>query len=340
MYNAYTYPNPAGRKGAPDLPGSPYVSLFNNALKKYVNIINQGYPTKYGVLNILKYLLRLDIIFFNWIEDLPDKKGGYLQSIVLVFILNYMKARKKKIVWIMHNKLSHHKTNHKLKNFVFKLMLKKSDVIITHAREGIEYADKLMPGIGGKIHFIHHPLMKSAIILENSFKYDIIIWGKIMPYKGIDQFLKYLKDNSLHEKYKIYIAGSIYPDDYAYEILRYAGPNIIIENRFLTEEELNQRIAESKIILFTYNRDSILSSAALMDSLIYNRHIIGPSSGAFKDLAQEGIIYVYSDFGQLIKIIDEIKDREFSFEKRHQFMIQNNWQNFATSIIEWIDKKS
>jgi hypothetical protein len=339
MYKAYIYPNPASKKNVPDIAGSPYVPLFNNAIKKYFTIVNQYSPTKYGVLDILKYFFRIDYLFFNWIEDLPDKKGGYLQSILLVFILLYMKTKKKKIVWIMHNKLSHHDTNIGIKQFIFKLMLRKSDIIITHAREGIEYANILLPGTENKIHFIHHPLMKSVIDLENVFKYDIIIWGKIMPYKGIDKFLKYLKDNSLHEKYKIYIAGTILPEEYIPEIMQYASSNIIIENRFLSEEELNQRVSESKIILFTYTKNSVLSSAALIDSLVYNRHIIGPSSGAFKDLAEEGIIHVFSDYDQLINIIDEIRDKEFSIQKRYQFIIQHNWEAFATKINEWINKQ-
>ncbi len=336
MIKAYIYPNPAAIRNSIDLAGSPYVSHLRTALRQYAGINDLSKPTKYGILDIFRYLFRLDMIVFNWIEDLPDKKGGYLQCLLLVFLLNFMKIRRKKIIWVMHNKLSHQKRNLFLKKYTFSLMLKKSDLIITHAREGVSYAGSLFRGAANKIRFVHHPMMRQPVQSGLKYKFDIIIWGKIVPYKGVDKFLRFLKEQSLLEKYRICIAGEIYPPQYKTEIVQYANQNIIIEDKFLPEDELNCRIGESKIILFTYINDSVLSSGALMDSLIYNRYVIGPAVGAFKDLAEEKVINTYTDYIELIQLIDALLVKEFDYENRKVFINNNTWESFAGKIKEWL----
>ncbi|NJK85378.1 MAG: hypothetical protein HC906_04805 [Bacteroidales bacterium] len=168
-------------------------------------------------------------------------------------------------------------------------------------------------------------------------KYDLLIWGTIKKYKGIDKFLDYLYKHHLQNKYKIYITGSVSPPSYKNKLNRYLNENIKLYDEFLTFEQLAEIASESLIILFPYIERSVLSSGALMDSLVLGPHIIGPDTGAFKDLKNEGIIETYTHYDDLIKKIDLfVKTGTKNSVSVSEFIEENSWQNFSHKINNWL----
>jgi beta-1,4-mannosyltransferase len=269
-----------------------------------------------------------------------DKKGGMIQVVLLFFILIFLRLRNRKIVWIMHNKLSHEKRNSMIKWMTAKAMMKFSSLVITHAREGIAYAREQFRADKNKIMFIHHPFMQHYKRVHAPCLYDIILWGTIMPYKGLDRFLKYLKDSKIDKKYSIYIVGRISPPSYSRRVMKFSNERIRIEDRFLTQEELDRSVAAARVVLFTYDAGTVLSSASLMDSVAYDKPIVGPDTGAFKDLAEEGIIRTFRNLPELINLIDSVlkNDSRNDHEKVEQFVATNTWENYAHRIADWLRK--
>jgi hypothetical protein len=95
-----------------------------------------------------------------------------------------------------------------LKKYLFRFLVRKSNYIITHARDGLECYRKYSKTtrksashgvIGEHIRYFPHPLVKRFISQGKKPEIDALIWGSIIPYKGIDVFLKYLYDNDLQE---------------------------------------------------------------------------------------------------------------------------------------------
>ncbi len=218
-------------------------------------------------------------------------------------------------------------------------MLKKSDVIITHAKEGLG----LIP-VGKASLFTHHPVSTTYSLPEKREKYfyDIIIWGTISPYKGISAFLKFLEERGLIRKYRILLAGKITTSDLAEELEVYSQKyeNLEIMDEFVETGKLIKLIQSSKITLFTYHSESILSSGALMDSLTYGATIVGPGVGAFKDLNELELIETYTDFNSLLTVVDPLLN---SPEENHtrklrmdEFMKKNSWSQFSNSLLELI----
>ena len=76
-------------------------NLENNPIK----IVNK--QTKYGIFDIIAHFNKTDIFYFNFIENLPQRRFGLLQSLFFLFILLFIKIFRKKIVWVLHNKISH-----------------------------------------------------------------------------------------------------------------------------------------------------------------------------------------------------------------------------------------
>ena len=87
-------------------------------------------------------------------------------------------------------------------------MIRHSDLIITHSHDGLEFVGKFFPVHQSKIKYIVHPtdeLLEYNI--EPEKEYDILIWGTIHPYKGVVEFLDYLKESDKLNSYKILISG-------------------------------------------------------------------------------------------------------------------------------------
>lgn len=343
QHNIYFYPHT--KRNFTEIK-NPYVSELRQALSQQAKIVNKE-PSNKGFLDIMKYLNKIDIVYFNWIENLPDKKGGMIQSLFLIVFLHLHRWLGIQIIWTLHNKISHDRKNFKLKNILFQTLLKKSDLILTHASEGVRYAAELTRNKPYKpnIHYFPHPAYHRLEIAgrdHNNMKYDLLIWGTIAEYKGIDRFLEFLYKNKKQNDYRILIVGKILSKDYEKTMVKLQNDNILIINEFVDDEQLVNYIQQSTLTLFTYNSDSVLSSGALIFSFTHGAEILGPNVGSFSDMHQEGYVDVFDDYTDLInKIERKLKKNERTThqDKIETFENKYNWNNFVQHIFRLINKK-
>lgn len=109
-----------------------------------------------------------------------------------------------------------------IEKFLTRFIAQKSDLILTHATEGVKMIEAHYPYAAGKIHFLHHPTknrLPESLPAEMP-KYDILIWGNISPYKGVLEYLSYLKNNP--QDLKVCIIGKCSPNSLANEIRQIA----------------------------------------------------------------------------------------------------------------------
>ena len=334
----YFYPMSArGTKGE----GNPYGKNLVNALSDHFRVVNRKDPSDSGILNLIKYLNKTEILFLNWIEDLPDKKFGYIQSILFMLMLRYLRYKKATICWVLHNKFSHYRKNRMMKSVIFRLLAARSTHIITHSEEGLHYIQQFDKRHVHNIIFLHHPVTARVLPEPGPKQYDIIIWGTLLEYKGVDKFLEYLHALGLQEKYHILVTGKIPSEEYRKKLYRLASAKIRIENRFVSDEELFSLISSSKVVLFTYKQESVLSSGALMDSISAGATVIGPETGAFGDLAKEGLVITYTDFRDLITKTDLILGKKLGVNKAKldTFIAENSWPHFGIRLADFIQPR-
>lgn len=327
MHNAYIYPV---TKHSGNTARNPYIGNFIQSLSSAFSFENKADYTSFGILNLLKYHQDIDYIFLNWIENIPDRRFGLLQT---AFFLSYIYCfkGKRKMVWVLHNKISHDKQHLFLKKQIFRILFRKSDFIITHAREGIEFAASY--GRTSSIVYLPHPVTPKDIVVREK-KFDILIWGSIIPYKGIDKFLTFLKDNNLLLKYKIKIIGLSSSPEYFRSLKAFENEAIQIENIFLEEYDLSILTAEARCVLFTYSESSVLSSGALMDTIAYHANIVGPDTGAFRDMSEDGHLITYRDFPDLINKLEFVISHSYNILKQETKSLDDlSWGYFAKQLI-------
>lgn len=338
--NAYVFPNSIK---VPQEHSNPYVQNLIDSLSVPFNVINANAPTSMGIIDILKNIRKINWLFLNWIENIPERKGGFIQFLLFYFLLVTNKLLRVKIVYVLHNKVSHSKKYFFFKKLIFKSILKHSSYIITHSSEGVSFASEEYGISPEKIFFIHHPIEKGKKFLEENVSkqskvYDILIWGTMVEYKGIYEFVANLNNFKHAEKIKILIAGKFINQEYFEKVKKICGENITIQNSFLSEKILHKHMTESRIILFTYSPGSILSSGALMDSLFSPSYIIGPNNGSFTDFEELSLISTFNNFDDLESLIFKVseQDMEKLMHSRKLFVKKNSWDHFAQSFINFV----
>jgi len=313
---------------------NPYIDDLIHSFGKNYIFTNLDKPSSAGIFDILKYIFKLDYIIFHWIEKLPEMRGGFIQTVFLFCLIPILKLFGIKLIWTMHNKLSHSGQYPKLTKAIFKLMLKNASLILTHSSEGIEFGAHMVMGSEKRSHYFPHPVKDRRLKNKIEKEQDILIWGTISPYKGIDNFLEYIYENKLENKFNILIIGKVSTSEYAERLQKFTNEKIRIENKFIEDDILQNLIAKSKLVLFTYSKASILSSGVLMDSLGYGANVVGPMVGAFKDLEKDGIVKIYNDFDELNKVISEqIGTKELSPDSAlERFLLENTWDKYADNV--------
>ena len=328
MKTIYFYPQFDYEKEASP---NPYIKDFQRSLEGNFKIINHKVNHK-GVLDFFQYILRTDIYIFNWIEDLPIYKLGKLQTLFFLIFLAFSRIFRKKIVWILHNKYSHFSKKNCWTDFMYKILMKYSDLIVTHSRQGISFVKENYPTEVSKVCYINHPMREKPIEVkgvEAEKKYDFLIWGTIQPYKGVLEFLKFLNFSEERGKVKLLIAGKCFDPSYREKMLPYLNENITFKDNFFSLKEILKMANQVNFILFTHKSVSVLSSGALMDAVSMGVKIIGPDHGAFKDLSSLNFIMTYKNYEDILKLNQTNKDIPVNFEELTSFYSENSWEGFG-----------
>jgi len=337
MRRAYVYPY-SGRSSS--LVHNPYIDNFIEAARPWFHVLNDQKKSNIGIFDLFKYLFRMDVIFLNWIEDLPDKKYGVLQSGFFIFFLMLMKARSVKVVWTFHNKGTHGSIHRWLKSRLLRLMIQHADLIITHASAGRDFLKQQGRLSDDQILFAHHPVMcysNKRYDPSYPFSVDLLIWGALERYKKVDEFLRFAVDQGYNQKYAFYVHGRIRDPQYRELLLEFNQyHNIEVHEGFIAFEQLYQMMNRTRLTAFIYSHSSVLSSGALMDSLCGTSAIIGPHKGAFADLQKQGLIFTFKQFRDIFAVLESV-DHQTLTDLNHQkevFFQQNTWTDFAQKVYE------
>ena len=337
-HTVYVYPNISR-----ELMGSnnPYIdhlkeALNANGLRVDLSAAPSAFP------DFLKKAWHSDMVLLNWIEDLPLRRFGILQAAVVLAWLPLLKMRGVKIIWIRHNKISHAGKWSAVSTLIRKTVSRYADKIIVHSRDTGDIKDKDPQ----KLLFLPHPshIAPDDVQLPDDKEtpaIDLLIWGSLLPYKGILEFLQFVEKDPRLQRLQIHIVGKC-KEDYWNELTKHAGDNIRLENTYVKDEELSQLFKKTRFILFTYNQRSVLSSGILMDSLVACKKIIAPDCGAFRDMAeQQQFVYAYDDFSGIFPLYREHRNNfRLNYEEVRNFVAQNSWNNMGGKVKGLISKNS
>lgn len=317
---------------------NPYIQDYIEALNRLPNVRVINPAHKNPLLSLLPPSRWGDVFIFNWFESIPDFKYGPLQAFTATAFLLFQRLRGKKIVWMLHNKKPHAQGRDGMKTFLARLIAKNSSLIITHSEEGVRLVHDDFPYAARKVHYIDHPtkcrlqLATAASTAEK--KYDLLIWGTIARYKGIFEFVDYIRTNKI-DHLRICIVGGA--SETVFKDLKAICPdNITPINQRPSFDELADYINQSEFVLCPYAPETILSSGMLMDSLSFGAKVIGPEVGSFKDYASNSLlnVYTFKSFDDIAGIAQRHKHDSVSLTNYRRFLEENDWTHYAQKLAK------
>ncbi len=330
-------------KAQPDQRTNPYIDDFVRALNAlpHCQVVNP--PHKNPLLSILPHSRRADVYIFNWYENIPDTKYGVLQTLVAALFVIFLRLRRRKVVWMLHNKRPHAKGYERLKRFLAKHMARLSTLIVTHSEEGLRLIEQAYPYARNKAHFLHHPTkcrLPQTSMPTAEKKYQLLIWGTIARYKGVFQFVEYLNRHPEHGL-QVCIVGGASEADYR-ELESLAGPGVTVIRQRPSFDELARYVAQSEFVLCPYNPESVLSSGMLMDSLSFGAKVIGPDTGSFRDYAKmkQPVVYTFRTFDDIPHIVAHGSERQASADDYRRFLQENDWEHFAHTLARLLNLRT
>lgn len=323
----YIYPTYTPRR---DKSGNLYIKYFHQSFQKEDGIETVNRLWKIGISSIA-FNLDAEVFIIQWVDLIPSKRLGKIQFLLFLFLILLISLMNKKIVWILHNKRAHNNKSQWV-DFGMSFMAKYATCVVTHSEEGVTFFNKHYPEYRGKCYYIPHPVYTTNIYTSETVKYDYVIWGSVSRRKRILEFLRFVNNSGFMKSKKILICGKCNDEAYAREIYPYVeeNPNICYINKFLDDDLLRQTITKGKVILFTYNADTVLSSGALIYSLNFCKPIIGPNVGSFADLQE--IVSVYNTFSDIPLI--KVKANETACI---DYIKENQWQYFPKKIMNILE---
>lgn len=325
MEKVYFYPsaNKGGYK-------NPYCNNFKQIIANNFHLLDSENKESVAAgWSLLKMSFCADIFILNWLESIYFHRLGLIQFYMAKTALKIIQLRKKKIIWMFHNIHPHQGVNAytiKMQNWLFK----NSDFIISHSEDAANYAKEKTQK---PVYYRCHPVKCFPYQTNKNVEAcDVLIWGTILPYKGVVEFLSFLKERK--SNIKVTVLGRCSDPTLAASITSLCNDHIKFYNRKADFDEIASIIANCKYVLFPYIGDCVSSSGALIDTIVMGGTVCGPNKGAFKDLSHDGVSFVYNSYEELLQILSS--DKKIENSKKNNFIVQNSWENFSNFLREKI----
>lgn len=328
MKGVYLFP-PINLKGSNS---NPYIANFQSVLKARYSLL---FPIKrkfeFSGLSLLLSSFKADYFIVNWIESVMLSNHKVLQYLFTILGFHILKYRRGKIIWMFHN-IHPHEGENKYSKSIQNFLYRKSDLIISHSKEA---ADFVKTKSQTEILYKCHPITKINVTekVEVSFC-DILIWGTILPYKGVLEFIS--KSFVRNSQWAIHIIGICKDKQLENDIKGLCNANIKYENRHIGFNELYYKIQNCKYVLFPYIGDCVSSSGALIDTIVLGGTPVGPNRGAFKDLSEEQLCLTYQNDEELSNVLNQ--NITINSEKRQKFINENSWDAFGKFLYEKLNR--
>ncbi len=337
MRKAYIYP--ISSRASKDI-RNPYLENFMASISQAFLFVNESHPSGTGITDVFKYIGKIDAVFLHWPENIIERKFGLLQTILLSLLLPFLRIRKVLIVYVVHNKVSHSLKNNWIKKLIIRSVVRHSSFLVTHARDGVDFIQSFSDK-KKRVFFFPHPIDKPMPLQTVNKDIDVLIWGNIAPYKGVHNFLLALERHPELKRWKIFIAGKVSSGQYYQELIRIKPEEVVLMDEFIGEEHLHQLINRSRVVLFPYLQDSILSSGAFAKTLAYPVAIIGPNGGAFKDFSHLEQIDTFDLLDQIPALLRKnLEKQNENLQWQNENVVkQYSWANFGKAFIKYLHQQ-
>ncbi|MDS4022227.1 MAG: oligosaccharide flippase family protein [Candidatus Competibacter sp.] len=321
--------------------GNPYQALLKAALEKqHVEVELRDFPKGFFSLTRLsKENPTATVLHIHWINNLIEhiiwSRNRVLQSIKLLLLaldIFYLRYRGIKVVWTVHNLVSHECPNYNLEIKARKIIARACSRIITHSESALLLIQRVYSiNLKEKASVIPHgnydgcyAFRKEGVLeLKNAWKLEdenivMLFFGGIRPYKGIENLITTFLSVPNH-KLRLVIAGNS-PFSKILDFITAAAtrdPRIIPLLRFIPDEDVAALFSIADVVVVPFEK--ALTSGTVVLALSMGKALFLPKEARVFDLVDEsGGIFFDSASSMKELIISLDKDQLTRMGKRNR----------------------
>lgn len=327
--------------------GNPYQLLLANALKEMgVQVRIDSPNNKWPICDLLKKHGKFDVLHLHWAHPYllaGNKFKTFLKSFFFILQLLILKIMNIKVVWTIHNIISHESPNKEMELFFNKLIAKISDEIIILSESAKKVIKKIYNIKKDNIFVIphgHYINSYTNIISKEEARYSLKIpldsyvylyFGAIRPYKGIESLIEAYsfvkKENNI-----LLIAGRPLNKEIKAQIEKLCiNKGIRFFSEFISDNKVQLFMNAADVVVLPYKKH--LSTSAVILAMSFAKVIIGPKHGEVAELLSldGGILYNKSETNGLKNAL--IESRTVNIEKMGKrnidYIKQFSWDKIA-----------
>lgn len=330
--------------------GNPYQLLLANALKEIgVDVRIDGPNTRWPIFGLLKKYGKFDILHLHWAHPYLFAEGkGRFKSIVKSFTfvsqLFLLRLLGVKIVWTVHNVISHESLSEKMELFFNRLIAKVSNTIITHTESAKKIVrdnykikkDKIKVIPHG--HYIDsyenditkHDARNQLGIPESELTF--LYFGAIRPYKGVDKLIKTFNNLKMNNTHLI-IAGRPFNNNAKQQIENLCNDNSNITSYldFVPEKDVQLYMNAADIVILPYSE--FLTSGAAILAMSFKKPVIAPDLSDVGELVKHegGFLYENDSKSGLKNMLKKAKDADLDKmgKRNFEYVKQFDWNRIG-----------
>ena len=284
-------------------------------------------------------------IHLHWLFGVYDPtREGLSSKLAVLFLLKLIFARLLgyRIVWTVHNFVSHEPTNIKLELLVRKAVARLAHTVIAHcnhAKKLIVDNWKVSPE---KVAVIPHgsyvgyypntvsreEARQNLGIGEEEFVY--LFFGMLRGYKGIKPLVQSFKEiRELDNKVRLVIAGKPFTDEIRNEIEEMAaGDRISLFLEYIPDAEVQMYFNACDIVVLPYQ--NVLTSGSAILAISFRRLVIVPAIGCMTELIGESLGVAYEDSGLASAMTALKKEKSVNEKAFDDAIVSMSWERISS----------
>ena len=264
------------------------------------------------------------ILHYHWFEFQGLKQLLALPyKLLCISIFSFLNTR---IVWTVHNLQPHDQKYLRLHLILHQWLAKKADKLHLHSPSLLDRSSDYLKiaSNSAKWGILEHPEFPSKQIpksealahINSLFKLNIpsnelllLLFGNISEYKGIDSFISLSK--SIPTSFHVLIAGPIkigqqHTHQKILDAIGSDSDRYHYHPYFIEEKHYSYLLSSADYCVFNYK--DILSSGGAAMAKSYNKAIIAPRIGMFRDLEDKPNVLLFSSEHELKSILKQINN--------------------------------
>ena len=200
---------------------------------------------------------------------------------------NRLRARGVPVAFICHNLFDHDSGS--IKRGISTRLLSQADAYLVHASEQAETLRRLFPGKPVRIH--PHPTdgryPPATAVLPKRGRLELLFFGFIRPYKGLDVLIDALGRLADHEVHLTVVGEPWCAPEELREYVRASGaPNVELHLEYVDANTAANFFARADLVVLPYR--SATGSAVAAVAYHYEKPILATRVGGLPDVVEDG----------------------------------------------------